>query len=623
MTEREKLLHKAQLLPEEAGCYLMKDHEGQVIYVGKAKRLKQRVTSYFNQSIKSIKTEFMVNQVVDFEFFITKSEVESYVLENNLIKKFVPKYNIRLRDDKRYPYIELNPQEPFPRLEFTRKITKDKKNKIFGPFPTGSGLTEALRSMTKAFRLRDCSDHEFKSRKTPCLLFQMHQCSAPCVGEISKEKYQESLDYSLMILQGGRKAQKAIEKLYQEMETASDEEAFEKASMIHSQIKNLEYFLNQQESQSVESLKEEKNSDIWGLFIGEKELDLSLYQVRKGNLLGQKTFHFLLEDLWQSQKDDLITFFLQYYAQTLEPLPDHLIFDFFADVEELKEALKKVTQHEMKIWYQKKKYHSLIEMAQRHAEESQRMRIAEKESLFFGLKKLKELLNLKELPRKIECYDIAIWQGQSPTASQVVSTDGKLDKKLYRYFHLQVRPEGNNDFAMMKEVVERRIQHGDLPDVFLIDGGIAQVNTVVKVLEEFKVDLPVLGIAKAKDINRGNFKKETKMSNERLIIPGRMNPYLLDKDPALMKIILPLRDEAHRFSRKLHHHAEKNRIIKSWVEDLKGLNAHDKKSLLAKIDLPFNELKMLTVDELKVRFNFNAKELKSLIQYLFPKTDPN
>jgi len=213
MKKSEELLEKANSLPQQPGCYLMKDKNGRVIYVGKAKKLKSRVTSYFNNSAKSYKTDYMVSHVDQFDFIITRSDAESFVLENNLIKEHSPKYNIRLRDDKSYPYLQVNWNEPFPRLEYVRRPKKAKGKELYGPYPPGSNISMIMRVLTKSFGLRDCSLSEFKSRKTPCLLYQMRQCSAPCVGLITEKEYQEDLQNAVNFFKGPLKAKKTIQKL--------------------------------------------------------------------------------------------------------------------------------------------------------------------------------------------------------------------------------------------------------------------------------------------------------------------------------------------------------------------------------------------------------------------------
>jgi excinuclease ABC subunit C len=227
------------------------------------------------------------------------------------------------------------------------------------------------------------------------------------------------------------------------------------------------------------------------------------------------------------------------------------------------------------------------------------------------------LLGLKERPRILECYDVAIWQGKSPTASQIVFEEGKADKAKYRYYHLEELPEGNNDFAMMREVISRRIGHGNLPDVLVIDGGVAQVNTVTAVLDELKVSLPVVGIAKSKDLTTGNLRAtEVVKSEERLVIPGRLNPYILTKCPSLFKIIVSMRDEAHRFSRKLHHKAESRRVLATWVDEVKGLGEEGKKKVLANLSMTQKELKEYSVNDLMNYFGLKSPQAKALRAYL-------
>jgi excinuclease ABC subunit C len=260
-------------------------------------------------------------------------------------------------------------------------------------------------------------------------------------------------------------------------------------------------------------------------------------------------------------------------------------------------------------------------MSRKHAEETQRVRMTNMDSVFVGLNKLKDLLGLKERPQILECYDVAIWQGQSPTASQVVFEEGKPDKTKYRYYHLETRPEGNNDFAMMREVIERRSDNGNLPDVFVIDGGVAQVNTVTAVLSELKLEVPVVGIAKSKDLTTGDYRaKEISRTEERLIIPGRPNPYILSKCPPLFKIIVSMRDEAHRFSRKLHHKAESKRVLSTWLDEVKGLGEDAKKKVLSQLSMSQEELRDYSVSDLMNYFGIKSAQAKALWAHLHQST---
>jgi excinuclease ABC subunit C len=616
MTKTDELLKKAQSLPQEAGCYLMKDRNSRVIYVGKAKKLKSRVISYFNKSAKGLKTEYMVGHVEDFDFIMTRSDAESFVLENNLIKEHCPKYNIRLRDDKSYPYVQINWNEPFPRIEYVRRPKKGKGKVLFGPYPTGSNISMIMRVLTKSFGLRDCSLSEFKSRKTPCLLYQMKQCSAPCVQLIDEKKYEEVLSTAIGFFQGPIKAKRTIHNLEAKMNQYAENEEFEMAAIIRDHVSLLEAFLQQSYDQKVESLHTDKNIDVWSYWNGNEEVDMTVYMIRSGLLLGHKNFNFVKGEVIEEIDQEILSKIVQYYADPEEVTPEMVILDFEdEEIVAMSEALK--TFGVEKVQGLSKKYYPLIEMSRKHAEETQRVRMANLDSVFIGLNKLKDLLNLKERPRILECYDVAIWQGLSPTASQIVFEEGKPDKRKYRYYHLEVRPEGNNDFAMMREVISRRIAHGELPDVLVIDGGVAQVNTVKAVLNELKVELPVVGIAKSKDLTSGDLRStEVVRSEERLVIPGRSNPYILSKCPPLFKTIVSMRDEAHRFSRKLHHKTESKRVLSTWVDEVKGLGEEGKKKVLQHLSMTREELKDYSVNDMMNYFGIKSPQAKALRAFL-------
>lgn len=594
----------------------MKDKNGRVIYVGKAKKLRSRVTSYFNNSAKGLKTEYMVSHVDHFDFMITRSDAESYVLENNLIKEHSPKYNIRLRDDKSYPYVQVNWNEPFPRLEYVRRPKKGKGKELFGPYPTGSNISMIMRILSKSFQLRDCSLSEFKSRKTPCLLYQMKQCSAPCVGYRTDKEYERDLNDAIGFFQGPVKAKRTLQKLKDSMMNYAENEEFEMAGIIRDNISLLEEFLEKSFDQKVETLQTDKNIDVWSYWNGPEEVDISVYMIRSGLLLGQKNFNFVKGELIEELEEEILQKIVQYYSDPEEINPEIVVMDFEEELlPDVSVALN--TFGEMKVIGLTKKYFPLIEMVRKHAEETQRVRMANMDSVYMGLNKLKDLLNLKERPKMLECYDIAIWQGKSPTASQIVYEEGKPLKQRYRYYHLQELPEGNNDFAMMREVITRRSDNGDLPDVLVIDGGVAQVNTVCAVLDELKLSLPVVGIAKSRDLTRGDFRsKEVDRTEERLIIPGRSNPYILNKCPPLFKIIVSMRDEAHRFSRKLHHKAESKRVLSTWVDEVKGLGEEAKKKILTGLSMSQEELKEYSVNDLVNYFGIKNPQAKALWAHL-------
>ncbi|RLA60122.1 MAG: hypothetical protein DRQ89_13230 [Epsilonproteobacteria bacterium] len=603
-----ELLKKAKSLPKKPGCYLMKNTQGNVIYVGKALDLRSRVSSYFNKSSKTIKTEILVGHIRDFDFMLVDNDTEAFVLENNLIKKYSPKYNIRLRDDKTYPYVLVDSNEPYPRLHYVRKFKRGKGKEFFGPFVHGSNISEVLRFLQKVFGLRDCSLSEFKKRKEPCLLYQMGHCSAPCVGGIDPDVYNKNLEFALNFLKGkGAKSLKVLEK---RMHTFAAEENFERAALVRDSIEILKVFAENSLQKNAELKGKQQDVDIIATHQGDIETDISIFMVRNGILLGNKDFHFPTIDITSDLEDEILGFLFQYYSTTGDTLPENIILPFKKSRLELFEAaLNSLDRFSLTVKGPGRKFKSLIELTKNHAIEHQRMRLTSQESLFIGLNKLKELLSLKERPIKLECYDVAIWQGKSPTASQIVFIEGKADKKQYRYYTLKELPEGNNDFAMMREVLRRRLKYGLLPDVFIVDGGKGQVSVFSEVLKEFKLDIPVVGIAKAKSL-------KSKKTEERLIIPGRLNPYLLLKNRSLFKIIVGMRDEAHRFSRKLHHKHEKKRTFHTWLDDVKGVGPKTREKCLKRLDKNLDELREMGLEELRSYFDINQKIAANIKLYL-------
>lgn len=555
-----KLEDKAKLLPTKPGCYLMKNKNDQIIYVGKAKNLRSRVQSYFNGSVKSPKTDILVSHIVDFDFIMTTSDAESFVLENTLIKKHTPKYNIRLKDDKSYPYVVINTTEPFPRLEFIRRVKRGKGVEVYGPFVTGSNIWDIIRILTQSFSLRDCKLSDFNKRKEPCLLYQMKQCSAPCVAKITAEDYERDLGFARDMFSGS--GVKTIRELEKKMVTAAENEEFEKAAIIRDNLSKLVEFANNFKQENAEH-NDERNLDIVAYYQGEIEVDLSIYMMRNGVLLGHKNFNFSNLDIIEGVEDLILNFLFQYYSETFDSPPELVVTHMSQEGNDMLEEALGTLFKNIRVRPPQKKYDSFVNLTRDHAFEQQRVRMLHEDSVYVGLNKLKDLLGLRERPVVLECFDVAIFQGTSPTASQIVFHDGKPDKKNYRYYHLEERPEGNNDFAMMKELITRRSDNGNLPDVFIVDGGLGQVNMFREVLKEIGLCIPVIGIAKSKVIRtKEGFKNEDiKKSEERLIIPGRSNPFMLNTNRSLYKIIVQMRDEAHRFSRKLHHKEEKKRVF--------------------------------------------------------------
>jgi excinuclease ABC subunit C len=612
-----KLKEKAKALPRKPGCYLMKSSKDKVLYVGKAKDLKARVSSYFQNSVKSPKTEILVGHIRDFDFLLTDTEAEALVLENNLIKKYAPKYNIMMRDDKSYPYVTVDFNEPFPRLQYQRKVKRGLGKKVFGPFVHGTNISDVLRILIKSFQLRDCTLREFRSRKEPCLLYQIKQCSAPCVGKISETDYEEDLRLATNFFED--KGKESLKVLEERMQDLANREEFEHAAMIRDNLEVLQHFMDFGHQENAEMMGEAKNIDIVSYHVGDIEVDLAIYLIRNGLLLGHKNFHFPVIDCSEEIESEVINFIFQYYSSGGESLPDIITTEFSSENKKLfQEALKSLGS--IKVIKPKTKdldLSSLMKLTHDQAREHQRVRITNEDSVYVGLNKLKELLGMKERPVVLECYDIAIFQGTSPTAAQIVFRDGKPEKKSYRNYHLTERDEGNNDFAMMEEVLKRRLEHGELPDVFIVDGGKGQLSSFRKVLEEAGLDIPICAIAKSKA--KGEFKDEViQKSEERLFIPNRANPYLLAKNKSLFRIITQMRDEAHRFSRKLHHKAEEKRTFSSWVDQVEGVGPKMKKNILKNIRLGPTDLSRLEPEEISKELEVSLKIAKNILKVLRP-----
>ena len=566
---RQRLHIKAKNLPTKSGCYLMKGGEI-ILYVGKAKNLRARVSSYFQSSAKGVKTEILLSQVEDFDFQFTSNEAEALILESNLIKKHTPKYNILMRDDKSYPYVVVDRREPFPRIIYQRRPRRVEGVEVFGPFVHGSKISAALRIIVKSFRLRDCTLQEFRSRKEPCLLYQINQCSAPCVGKISEQNYEADLKLALGMFRG--EGATSMKILKERMNACAQAEEFEQAAIIRDYLDILKDFVRL--SGEVKG-GNQSSFDVLAWSQKKLEVDVTVYMVRNSLLLGCKNFHFTTSILAEGPEEDALNFFFQYYQNSTDSLPDVIVSPFSAKDNKLfSQAIKSVGN--IRVRTAGRQFLSLANLALEHIKEHQKIRLGRVLEYTKGLKQLQKLLVLKKRPVHLEAYDIAVHQGSSPTASRIVFIEGRPYKKGYRHYHLQERPEGNNDFAMMEEAIERRLEGADpLPEVFVVDGGKGQVAIFLKALAERGLSVPVVGIAKA---------KERVATEERLILPKRKNPVPLKKYPELMRILLPMRDEAHRFSRKLHHKAENKRMFSTWLDSIKGIGPTQRLKILQRLE---------------------------------------
>ncbi len=560
---RELLLTKAREMTHQAGVYLMKDEQGGILYVGKAKNLKNRVTSYFQPIRHEIpRTELLVSQIIDFEVILTETEAEALILEATLIKKHRPRWNIRLKDDKAYPYLKIQVEKPFPRIEWTRRTLRDGA-RYFGPFPSAWAARQVLKLLNETFQLRDCSDNTFSHRSRPCILHQIGKCSAPCVLKVNEEQYRAQIDHAVSALEG--KTDALIADLRARMEAAAEQEDFESAAEVRDQIRNLEIVTATQGMLDPES---RVNVDVVGLARKEGEIQLCLLQIRLGKVLSVQHYAFQNGDAEIPDPEILKQFLAQHYGPLrtemagLDAPPDVLLPLELEDRSVLEDALG-VSIRVPEAESPSSKTAQFLNVARLNAEHA--LEQSRKRQLSHGIQALEEVqekLQLDRLPRRIECYDISNIQGEDAVASRVVFLEGAPEKSLYRRYKIRT-VEGANDFAMMKETLGRRFSHAEepLPDLVVVDGGKGQLAQAVAIFLEFGIrDVAVVGLAKAR-VERDFESTEVRSSSERVFLPGRKNPVMLLPHQGSYKLLTHVRDEAHRFAVSYHRVVRSKRIL--------------------------------------------------------------
>jgi excinuclease ABC subunit C len=578
----EGLREKVKEFPTQSGVYLMKNQVDKIIYVGKAKNLRNRVRSYLNDSKDhSPKTRLLVQNLVSIEYILTNTEVEAFLLEASLIKKHRPKYNIRLKDDKTYPYIKLSWSDQYPRLYLSRKVRKD-GDLYFGPYTSGLAVRDTIRFLNRTFKIRDCTDAVFKTRKRPCMTYQIGRCTAPCVKYISKEDYREDLEGAKSFLKGENK--KALKQLTTRMKQAAEEEKFEMAAKLRDSVAAIESIL---EKQSVINAAQEKDQDAVGYYGDERGCLIETVHVRQGRVLGTRSHFFATLNPLAPEEDPrdwLVSFLNQYYEGNIIPDEVLLPLDLGHDIHQLFEDVleeRSGNSHIKVRFATDEKGRKLVQMANDNAKAHFEKTVAKSESKRQGLIEIQQKLNLPQIPMRIECFDISNFQGTETVASQVVFEEGLPNKDQYRRYKIKT-VEGSNDFASMHEVLSRRLAHTeyDDPQLIVVDGGKGQLNIAVKVLEELqRSDLPVVGLAKAR--TKGEFSdQEISATEERFYLPGRQNPVVFKPASEAFQVLVGIRDEAHRFAINYHRKLREARTLESELDYVVGLGEKRKKELL-------------------------------------------
>ena len=601
----KKIKEKLKTLTTKPGVYVMHDAEGVVIYVGKAKNLKNRVSQYFRSSPKPSKVQAMVDNIDDFEYFITASEMDALALESNLIKKYQPFYNILLKDGKQFPYIKINIKAPYPRLEIVRKVKKDGA-KYFGPYFAGLDAREILKTINSAFKIRTCSMKitETSKAKRECLNYSMGLCSAPCTKRISPQEYRREIDKVVNFLNGNDEEIEQI--LTQKMKNASDNENFEQAIILRDRLKMVEKL----KSRIVANLPKNVDKDVFAYHSNGLSGVICVMVVRGGKILGVINYPCFDGEL--EERQTLFNFIMQYYQNmavageiiSSHEIPDQALLENYFG--------KKINFISNPHGINKR----LLEMADENAEEYLEKYI-EKEKIKYNntmgaIKELKDKLNLKNLPRRMECYDISNISGTNQVCSMVVFKNGEACKKDYRKFKIK-KVKGANDFASLQEALKRRLERlkegrgesfKEKPDLVVIDGGKGQLSAVNEILSEYDFGIDLISLAK---------------KQEEVFVTESLQPKILKKGSVELRLLQRLRDEAHRFAITFHRQVRQKQQTHSELDDIPGVGPK-KRDLLLNIFGTSEKIKGSSVEELESVKGIN-KALAQIIYNFFNKNE--
>lgn len=560
-------LAKAPMAP---GVYLLKDASGTILYVGKARHLKKRLASYSKAAHQmDIKTEALVDKIVDLETIITGSEKEALILESNLIKKHRPRYNVELKDDKRYPSLHLDLKEEYPRFKVVRKIGLD-GGLYFGPFASAHSVRETLKIINRTFKLRKCKAGEFRTRTRPCLHCQMDGCLAPCCRDVPPEKYREQVNEAVLFLKG--RTQDLLRKIRGDMQAAAAAQAFEKAARLRDKLFSIERTIEKQIAVTTDF----KDRDVFAIASSATDIMFTVLAVRGGFLSGAR--HYPFPGTLATDSEALGEFIRQYYGGhhfiPQEVLSAELLEDAVLIAEWLSTTkTRKVTLHHPRRGQKRR----LVEMAIRNAETELKSYLDSRKTEMMLLNRLRYRLKLNSTPIRIECFDNSNLAGRQPVAGMVVFEKGQPSKSAYRKYRLKsvTIPD---DYAAMAEVLHRRFKKPTpsekLPDLLMVDGGKGQLNIAVTLLAELGLSgrIDVIGIAK-RDEKKGEVQ-------DKVFKPGRANPVSFGRDADLLLFLERIRDEAHRFAIRFHRHRRAKSALVSRLDAIPGIGPQRRKTLL-------------------------------------------
>jgi len=563
--------------PTSPGVYLMFDSDGVILYVGKARNLRQRVRSYFGNTDGRPQVRFLMARVTEIRFTVTDTEKEALLLENNLIKQHQPRYNLNLKDDKTFFSLRIDLRERFPRFTVVRKIVRDGA-RYFGPYASASAAREVLRQLQRMFPLRHYPLAACMNRARPCLYHQIGQCSAPCHQLISPEQYGSLVDGAVLFLEG--KSKDLVTGFRQRMKAAAEDRRYEEAARWRDLLQAIDTTLERQKVVS-----QGGDSDILGLARDGERLAVALLFIRGGNLSGSSVLH----GTGELGDGDALSAFIQRFYAAERSIPDELLLPQTLDDQgALEEWLSEMKGKKVRITHpQRGEKVELVNLAGRNAQAALLEKNAAQQGVERTLQELRHKLGLSSLPRRIECYDISTLQGRHAVGSGVAFLNGVPDKARYRRYRIKA-VEGQDDFAMLQEVFSRRfspqrIDQWGLPDLVVVDGGIGQLNSTLAIVDELGLGGQLQVVSLAKSRVKGDGKDATvERSEERVFLPGRRNPVKLRQDGAALRLLAAIRDEAHRFAIEYHRSLRDHETLRSCLRDIPGVGPRRERQLLTR-----------------------------------------
>lgn len=613
------LVEKLRILPKEPGVYLMKDGKNTIIYVGKAKNLKSRVTSYFQSKDHTIKTRALVAEIRDFELMLTKNEIEAILLERTLIKHHKPRYNILLRDDKEFPFIRVDFREPWPRLEKVRR-RKDDGATYVGPFANPSILWTMLHTVMRIFPLIRCSRHEFANTQRPCNYYHIKMCLAPCTKPVDRNEYIFMVKNAVALLEGKNK--KLIHELQQKMKEASRQEKYELAASYRDQVLALQKIGEKQ----VVVVQDTDDADVIAIYETNEKYSFHVTMVRACVVVGGE--NFVVNKQIETYEEVLHSFMLQYYDHRL--LPSLVILPFsLEDAENLIQAISGEGTPRTKAKIpSNREQRELMMLAEKNARHYLEQKADVQKKGQVALEELQTTLKLDRFPERMECIDISNLQASAIVASNVCFIDGKPAKDFYRLYNIRSVTAAPDDFSSIEEVVRRRLRRavadGDAPDLLVIDGGKGQLNAALKAKQEFpEVDTTIVSLAKSRtDKKDRDWTQAPMRSHERVFLPGAETALPLREGTPPYRLLVQLRDEAHRFAITFHRKKRSQNLQASLLDQVPGIGPTLRKRLLESFG-SINAIQNASIDQLITVKGMKESVAVALKSFLDTEHEPN